>query len=44
MQAYKKSGKTPRYDLEIEDEDLIDWKSSSRSKQFDDDDEEDDNW
>ena len=44
MQAYKKSGKTPRYDLEIEDEDLIDWKSSSRSKQFEDDDEEDDNW
>jgi len=44
MEAYKKSGKTPRYDLDIEDEDLIDWKSSSRSKQFDDDDDEEDEW
>lgn len=42
MQAYKKSGKTPRYDLDIEDDDLMDWKSSSKSNQFDEDDDEDD--
>jgi RNA recognition motif-containing protein len=46
MQAYKKSGKNPRFDdfLEDEDEDYLDWKMSSR-KQFEDDDEdEEDTW
>lgn len=43
MQAYKKSGKTPRFDQILDEEDdLVDWKSSSKkSKQFEDDDEED---
>ena len=40
MEAYKKSGKTPRYDL---DDDLDDWKPNSGKKshiQFEDDDDE----
>ena len=39
MEAYKKSGKTPRYDL---DDDFDDWKPNSGKKnvQFDDDDDE----
>ena len=40
MEAYKKSGKTPRYDL---DDDLDDWKPSSGKRsniQFEDDDDE----
>lgn len=46
MQAYKKSGKSPRFNdfLEDEDEDYLNWKMSSR-KQFDDDEEdEEDTW
>ena len=45
MQAYKKSGKAPRFDdfMEDEDEDYLNWKMSSR-KQFDDDEDEEDTW
>lgn len=45
MQAYKKSGKSPRYEdyLEDEDEDYLNWKMSSR-KQFEDEDDEEDTW
>lgn len=44
MEAYKKSGKTPRYDLD--DDDFIDWKPNGGKKnaQFETDDDEDDNW
>lgn len=44
MEAYKKSGKTPRFDLD--DDDYIDWKpgGGKRNTQFEDDDDEDDNW
>jgi RNA recognition motif-containing protein len=43
MEAYKKSGKTPRYDL---DDDFDDWRPSStkRNIQFESDEDEDDNW
>lgn len=44
MEAYKKSGKTPRFDLD--DDDYIDWKPNGgkRNIQFEDDEDEDSNW
>ncbi len=46
MKAYKKSGKSPRFDdfMEDEDEDYLDWKKSSRNQFDEDEDDEDDNW
>jgi len=44
MEAYKKSGKTPRYDL---DDDMDDWKPNGGKKnnsQFEDEDDESSNW